>query len=268
MRWTLIGSAVAVIAVVVGAVARMGDSAETPREYPQATPESAIEAAFEMIEEGDAGRLPDLLHSESDAMRGAFNELALLCNELQEVAEAASEAFPEETTRLREAFRTDPAGTLRALAPGRGSIDPTGGPGRETFRAILADPYGWLLAQRGRLTAVTIDDTRAAVQFDGKPVFGVGLLMRKGEDEKWRVELPLRFPGSSQFVPQNDDEWSIVGSMLRVIASAVDELEADIREGRARDTSHAAILAGEKAIGPIVLCTMAYRQALEAREGR
>ncbi len=267
MRWTLIGCVVAGVALSAGLAFRLGGGPPAARAYPQATPDAAIEAAFEMIESGDAGRLPDLLHAESDAMRAAFDELALLCNELQEVAEAAHEAFPEEAARLRDAFRDDPGGTLAALRPGRGSIDPSGGPGREMMRAILADPYGWLLAFRGRLSTATIDDSRAAVQFDNAPVFGVGLLMRRGDDGRWRVELPLRFPGSSAFTPQNDDEWSIVGSMLRVIASAVDELEADIRAGRARDTSHAAILAGEKALAPIVLCGIAYRQAIEAREG-
>lgn len=265
MRWTLMGSMAAVLAVVVGLVVRVYDAKEAPRDYTQASPEAAIDAAFEMIEAGDARRLPDLLHADSDAMRTAFGELALLCHELQQVADAARAAFPDETARLRESFRADPAGTLRALAPGRGSIDPTGGPGRGTMRAIIADPFGWLLAVRGRLSAVTIDDTRAAVQFDGKPVFGVGLMMRRGDDERWRFELPLRFPGAASFTPQKDEEWSIVGSMLRVIASAIDELEADIREGRARDVSHAAVLAGEKALPPIVLCSMAYRQALEAR---
>lgn len=267
MRWTVVGTAVAVVAIAAGAALRFGGGGEPAlREYPQSTPEAALDAAFEMVEEGDAGRLPELLHSDSAGMSAALEELALLCAELQQLAMAAAEAFPRETARLREAMREDPAGTLGAFRPRGGNIDPTAGPGRESLRALLADPYGWLLAQRDRLSTAPLDDVRAAVLLDGAPVFGVGLLMRKGEDDRWRVELPLRFPGAARFTPQNEDEWKIVGSLLRVFASAVDELEMDIRAGRARDMSDAARLAGEKALGPIVLVGIAYRQAIEARE--
>ena len=55
--------------------------------------------------------------------------------------------------------------------------------------------------------------------------------------------------------------------MIDVASGALNELEGDIRAGRARDLSDAARMAGEKALGPIVLTTMAYRRALEAREG-
>jgi len=266
VRWTWIGSLIALAALLAGLFLRSLGAPPPPRDYPQATPENTLSAVFEMVEAGDARRLPELLHSETDAMRRAFDELALLCMELQDVAAAAQDAFPDEVARIREQFRSDPAQTLQAIRPARGSIDPTGGPGREAMRTLLADPYGWLLAFRERLSVVTIDDVRAAVQLDGRPVFGVGLLMRKGDDDLWRVELPLRFPGSRAFTPQNNDEWAILGSMLRVVASALDELEQDLRAGRARDMSHASILAGEKALAPIVLCGIAYRQAIKARE--
>ena len=265
MRWTIIGAAAAAIAVAAGVGVRLADAPPEPREYPQATPEATLDAIFEMVESQDAGRLPELIHADTAGMRAALEELSLLTGELQQAAQAAAEAFPRETAALRAAMRDDPAAALSTFRPRGGTVDPTAGPGRESLRMILADPYGWLVIQRDRLSTAMIDDQRAAILRDGRPVFGVGMIMRRGEDERWRIELPLRFPGSSRFVPQSDDEWKIVGSLLRVFASAVDELEGDIRAGRARDMSDAARLAGEKALGPIVLVGIAYRQALEAR---
>ena len=267
MRWTVSGLVVGVLAVVVGAVMRWGGSEVVEREYPQATPEASLEAVYEMVLAGDAGRLPELIHSESAAMRGALDDLAVLCRELQELAEAASEVFPEESVRLSAVMRADPGAAFGAIRPRGGNLDPTAGPARDSLRLLLADPYGWILAERERLSVAVIDDSRAAVLRDGRPVFGIGMLMRRGEDERWRVELPLRIPGGARFTPQNDDEWRIVGSMLRVFAGAVEELEGDLRSGRARDMSDAARLAGEKALGPVVLVSIAYRQALEARAG-
>jgi len=265
VRMTAAGAVVGLIAVAVGLVVRFGGGEAEARVYDRGTPEAALAAAFEMIEAGDAGRLSGLIHAESEAMRGALDRFGRLCKELQDVAAAAGEVFPEEAAGLRSVMREDPAALLSAIGPRGGSIDPTAGPGRESLRALMADPYGWLISRRERLGVVQIDDERAAVQYDGRPVFGLGLMMRKGEDGAWRVELPLRFPGASRFVPQNEDEWAILGSMIDVLSGALDELEDDLRAGRARDLSDAARMAGEKALGPIVLCTMAYQRALEAR---
>ena len=105
MRWTMIGSVIACAALLIGVAARLASAPEPPREYPQSTPESALDAVFEMVEQGDAGRLPDLINAESDAMRRALGELALLCNELQEVADAAADlvvaGHNEEVSRRR-----------------------------------------------------------------------------------------------------------------------------------------------------------------------
>ena len=53
----------------------------------------------------------------------------------------------------------------------------------------FADPYGWIAKSEGRLTVQTIADDRAAIMWDKKPVFGVGLMMRLDKG-KWFVELP------------------------------------------------------------------------------
>ena len=119
--------------------------------YDRGTPEAALDAAFEMIEAGDAGRLPGLIHAENEAMRGALDRLGRLSKELQDVAAAAGEAFPRETGRLREMMREDPAAVFSAIGPRGGGIDPTAGPGRESLRVLMADPFGWLVSRRDRL---------------------------------------------------------------------------------------------------------------------
>jgi hypothetical protein len=132
---------------------------------------------------------------------------------------------------------------------------------------IFADPFGWIDANADRLTAVSINDDQAAVLLDGKPVPPIGLLMRYAEN-RWQIELPLNLPGLSRFLPQTRHEYSILGSLLRVLAAAIDELADDVRAGKVRHTSELAEKAGEKAFGPAAMVFIVYGKEMDVRNRR
>ena len=136
-----------------------------------------------------------------------------------------------------------------------------------TFTGIFADPFSWISSAEGRVTTAMIADDQAAVLFDGQPAFGVGLTMREA-DGKWFFELPLGLPVIAGYVPQTFNEWSIVGSLIRVLENTLRELTADVNSGTIKRADQLAEKAGERAFVPAVMVFVAYSKEMDVRSRR
>ncbi len=134
------------------------------------------------------------------------------------------------------------------------------------MKELFADPYGWIAANETRLTAQQVTDDRAAVLWDNKPLFGIGLNMQKAEDDKWYIVLPLNAPGIGNFMPKTEESWEIAGSLLAVMDNMLRDLETDVKKGRAKRLDDLAKLAGEKAFIPAVMVFFAYSKSVEVEK--
>lgn len=112
-----------------------------------------------------------------------------------------------------------------------------------------------------------IADDQAAILLDGQPVPPVGLTMRKA-DGNWYIELPLNLPVLSGYMPQTFNEWSIVGSLIRVLENTVRELTDEVNAGRVNRIEALAEKAGEKAFLPAAMVFVAYGKEMDVRQRR
>jgi len=266
------------------------------RGYDQSTPEAVLQSAKQMVEKGDADLLPRLIYADSTRMRQLLDELGVVLGSLQELGKAVQKAYPEEIESLRieaenSAKQGDASGFIARIAgqasqqmnAGRrqlpfgpasrgggaaGNATPDPDAMRKMFdnamKELFADPYGWIAANEGRLTAQQLADDRAAVLWDGKPVLGIGLTMQKADDDKWYIVLPLNAPGIGQVMPKSDESWEIMGSLMAVMDNMLRDLTSDVKRGKARKLDELATLAGEKAFIPAVMVFFAYSKAVEA----
>ncbi|MBX3375829.1 MAG: hypothetical protein KF678_02350 [Phycisphaeraceae bacterium] len=212
------------------------------------------------------------IEAENSAKQGdASGFIARLAGQASQQMSAGRQQLP--FGPANRAGRNSAAGSTRAAggaggsgAAGAGGADPDAM--RKMFdnamKELFADPYGWIAANEGRLTAQQLADDRAAILWDGKPVLGIGLTMQKADDDKWYIVLPLNAPGIGQIMPKSDESWEIMGSLMAVMDNMLRDLTSDVKRGKARKLDELATLAGEKAFIPAVMVFFAYSKAIEA----
>lgn len=263
-------------------------------DYPQDSPDVVLATARKMVQEKRADLLPDLIYADSPDMRKLLDQLGQAMGSLQDLALAVNKAYPEEIAKFKaeaeEAAKNGQASSfIQRLAgqaaggPRRGRrggdvevrIGPGGagsGPGDDprqvlnnAAKELFADPYGWLTKNEERLTVQTIADDTAAILWDGKPVFGVGLMMKQ-EKGKWYIVLPTSAPGMGSVLPKSREGWEIMGGLVQVFDQAFTDLRKDVEKGRCARLEDLAAQAGEKAFAPAVMVIFAYSQLQDAEK--
>jgi hypothetical protein len=248
------------------------------RTYDQSSPEAVLTTAREMLENGDARRLHELIHAESPEMRRVLRELGSVLGNLEQLGREIQAAFPDEVQALRERAEQEATSgrasnfladalTGQMRQRGRGRQDPR--QMREamtdSFQRFFADPYGWLREGEGRLGTEMIDDDFQAVTWDGRTVLPpMGVLLRRDGD-KWYFALPTHLPAFSRALPQTKEEWATLTDVVKILDNTVVDLTEDVRRGRARHLNELAQNAGEKAFIPIAIGFYAYSRAAENR---
>ncbi len=258
--------------------------------YEQDTPDSVLASARKMIAEKHAERLTDLIYADSKDMRKLLDQMGQTLGSLQDLALAVQKAYPKEIAKLAadaEAAAKDgqassyiqkmmsqassslPTGTGRRRRGGPSLPQmPQGDPDemRKTFdnalKEVFADPYGWLAKSEGRITTQSMGDDRAAIMWDGKPVFGVGMTMRLDKG-KWYLELPTYAPGVNQIMPKSAEGWEILGGLFEVFDNAFADLAADVKKGKCKHLDDLASRAGEKMFLPAAMVVFAYSQLMD-----
>lgn len=258
--------------------------------YDQDTPDSALASARKMVAEKHAERLPDLIYADSKDMRKLLTQLGQTLGALQDLALAVQKAYPEEIAKLaadaEAAAKNGEAASfiqkmmsqassgmqrsgLRRRGGGAAPQIPAGDPDemRHTFdnalKEVFADPYGWLAKSEGRITTQSIGDDLAAIMWDGKPVFGVGMMMQRDKG-KWYIVLPTNFPGVSQIMPKSPEGWEIIGGLFQVFDNAFTDLATDVKKGKCKRLDELASRAGEKMFLPAAMVVFAYSQLIDA----
>ena len=272
-----------VVAAMVGLTLLVGGCR---RGYDQSTPQAVLQTAKQMVQKGDASRLTELVYADSPKMRQFLDEIGIVMGSLQDLGKAVQKAYPEEIAKLKaeaeesakkgeaSSFISRMAGQATQQMGGLGKRPPKGAAPadpdamRKTFdnamKEVFADPYGWIASNETRLTAQTVADDQAVILWDGKPALGIGLTMKKGDDDKWYIVLPTNAPGVAQIMPKTDESWEIMGSLMDVFDNMLHDLTKDVESGKARKLDSLATMAGEKAFVPAVMVFFAYSQAIQA----
>lgn len=248
--------------------------------YSQATPDDVLQSAAQMVKNGQAARLTDLIYADNPDMRGLYQRLGILFGSVQKLALTLNEKFPKEVQALKDkavqAAKDGKATSLLAQLSGQarrsarqareGERTNPGDAMDMAFKQLLADPYGWLNENAGKLSTTPINDEVAAVLWDGKPIMPpVGLVMKK-DGPKWYVVLPTNLPGISTVIPKSKDEFAIWGSLIKTVDNAVIDLTKDVKTGKIRSLDEVSRKAGEKAFVPIGIGILAYSRAMDARK--
>lgn len=280
--WIWTGLISIVIAIVVF------QFATREKTYSQATPEDVLASMIQMVKDGNAERISDMIYADTPEMRSALSRLGGLFDSMQNVGKAVNEKFPKEVAQLRERVKQEAAsaggsdGILSLLQnarpqpprPGQTAVPRTAADRRARERQfqdlasrIMADPFGWLQEGAGRLSVLKIADDTAVLRLDEQPVLG-GIITMRQREGRWWLMLPLNLPGVNQFAPQTKYEWAIIASLMKVGENAMNELAKDVRAGKAGTIDGVAQLAGEKAFLPAGIVMVMYGKEMDIRQRR
>jgi len=249
-------------------------------DYQQDTPDAVLASARKMVEKGDARKLTELIYAENKEMRALLSDLGGLLGSLQTLGGEVRKAYPKEIEKLQAdaaAAAKDgnatsflqkmmsQAGGGRRRGQGQPPMDPDAAQAtfNNAMKELFADPYGWLQKSEGRISTQTVTDDTAAILWDGKPVFGVGLMMKQ-EKGRWYVMVPTSVPGVGSILPKTADGWEILGDVVQVFDNTVTDLTDDVRKGRCKRLEDLAAKAGDKAFLPAVMVFFAYGKYMEA----
>ena len=211
-------------------------------EYDTSTPEAVLASARSMVENGDANRLPELIHfeardiqfddgvTEASAIEEVKAKLAELMGRLWVIGEELQARFPGESLdTLDEAV-------VMVGAEG-------GGDWTDIVGQLLTDPYDFLDEGQGRIEILDLGDGTAAVLWDDEPALG-GFVAMLETDDGWRASVPIELVRDTEYWPQTRWEWSVVASMLLSIENALEDFENEVRNDQFRTLSQAAASAG------------------------
>lgn len=248
------------------------------RDYSQESPEALVESTRQMVVDGNARRLSELVLTQSDGEALVVDRLGRTFGALQRLGNAITEAFPDEVQRIRrQADEAAANGEINSLI-GR-AMTASGGVARgapdairderrmrqgldSVLRELLADPYGWIERNGEKLQPVRITDDLVALSWQDKPVLGLRVVE---EDGLWYYQLPLDLPALKRFLPQTDEEFEIWGELVASVHNVLLDLAIEVEQGKHKNLESVASTAGEYALPTAFMVMIAYGKALEER---
>ena len=207
--------------------------------YDTSTPEAAVDSMARMVKEGRVEMLPTMLFVEARDVE--FADGVTEASAIEDVKGKAGDMLARlwrVSTKLKKRY---PADVDRELAKG-GSWATRSGFG-DVFTAVMADPFGWLDANRSRLEVEDLGDGTASFEIDGKPALGGALSMRE-TPEGWRVAVPIELARSSGYFPDTREEWAVLAYMMLAVENALIDFERELDSGKFRDLRAASERAG------------------------
>jgi hypothetical protein len=233
--------------------------------YDTSTPEVVVESARLMVENGDADRLPELIHidardityedgvTEASAIAEVKEKLSELLGRMWRVGEILQERFPDETIdSLDEAV---------SLVEGAG-----GGDWTDIVGQILSDPFGWLEDQESKLEILDLGDGTAAILWDDEPALG-GFVAMIETDDGWRASVPIELVRDTEYWPNTRHEWSVIASMLLSIENGLEDFEIQVANDEFTSLSQAAAGAGRLLGESVVVQGIIYGMMKRGADG-
>lgn len=253
--------------------------------YSQESPEEVLATALAMIKNGEANKLTRLIYADSREYRSVLNRLGSLLGNLQKLGVELKNRFPEDVEKLRKelvrvaaespdnqkigaALNTEAApGAAPSIPRDRAAQRRQRQQFEDLSQRILTNPFLFIEANAERLSAEKITDDIATVKLDGQPLLAGVFQMQKREGQWWLI-LPLELPGVSSFAPKTRNEWSIIGSLIKMADGVVVELTEDVRSGAISKVGQLATKAGEKAFLPGAMIFIVYGKEMDVRRQR
>lgn len=245
------------VVLLLGAAALAAGGCRKPK-YDTSTPQKAVEAMEAMVRDGRPELLPTLLYveprdvtyadgvTEASAIEDVKRKAGDMLGRLWRVSRAIKQRYPKEVDDL--------VAKGGSWAAGQGGGDLVG--------RIVADPFGWLDANKSRLAVEDLGDGTAAFSVDGKPVLGGVLTMAETKDG-WRVTFPAALVRQSEYFPDTREEWAVVAFLMLAVENALIDFGNEIDAGKFATlqaaSDRAGRLVGESAAAQAVIFMMMQR---------
>ncbi|MEM9374136.1 MAG: hypothetical protein AAGA55_10880 [Planctomycetota bacterium] len=254
------------------------------KSYATDTPRAVLASAAEMLEDGRADRLVELIETVPPAelgterdgrMQDLFIRLGRVLRAAQELHVSIEAEMPDELADLKSEMaaaeaRGDSASLIGALIPGRRGRDrsPEQREARERIiEQLLADPFAEIDRAVGenidRVGFQEIGADSVAITWDARPVLPPFGLMMRDSEEGWRIVPPTSLLMVRRFLPDTDAEYQVWGSLLATVESLLDDLRRDVAGGRIRSLDKLTQQAIEDAIIPMGMMMVALGNADE-----
>ncbi len=226
--------------------------------YDTSTPQRAVESMEAMVRDGRPELLPTLLYVEPRDV--TFTDGVTEASAIEDVKRKAGDMLGQlwrVSRKIKQRYPQD----VDALVAQGGSWA-SGQVGGDIVAKVVADPFGWLDANRARLEVEDLGDGTAAFSVDGKPVLGGVLTMAETKDG-WRVTFPAQLVRQSEYFPDTREEWAVVAFLMLAIENALTDFENEIDAGKFPTLQaageRAGRLIGESAAAQAVIFVMMQR---------
>ncbi|MFO0963370.1 MAG: hypothetical protein U0625_10775 [Phycisphaerales bacterium] len=261
--WHRRAGRVALLASLAAIVALGG--CRKPR-YDSSSPQAALGALQQMVRDGHPELLPTMLHIEAREI--TFPDGVTEASAIEDVKGKAGQMLAQlwrVSTKLRARY---PKEVEAELSKGGAWATKLGD--RDAFTAIVSDPFGWLDANRSRLTVEDLGDGTAAFSLDGKPLLG-GTLSMAETPQGWRVTIPSSLLRSTEYFPDTREEWAVLAYLMLAMENALTDFESELDAGKfptlAAASERAGRLVAESAVAQVVIYAM-MQQNQPGKEGK
>jgi len=250
------------------------------QEYDQSSPNNLLDSLVEMVENGDVGRMPELIYTDDPDLRQCLDSAGIILERIQLLSVTVREKYPDEIDDLLEKGEEEATKRIEEAGNERGRSD-----WGAQFEGILKDPFGAIEENRDRLTAAYVADDMYALQIDDEPAFGLGLLIVWAADEvevdengkskyiypgdvpgKWYFQIPMDLPYVKDKLPQTEAEWTIMKSLMKSVANGVRWAEQAVEDEGKYESLDEVWQELAMNVGPnLVVGWVIYEKALENR---
>ena len=190
----------------------------------------------QMIVDGHPELLKNLVHieareisysdgvTEASAIQNVIDKAGDMLGQLYRVARKLRDRYPDQVAKEFE--------KLDAKAKRNGF---------DQLTRFLADPFGLMDEQRGRVSVEDMGDGTAAILIDGKPAFGLGMQMRD-VNGVWKIDVPIDL--LQRYRPNTREEWTVIANMMLSFENSLTAFETELDRGDFRNLDHASTRAG------------------------
>jgi len=207
--------------------------------YDSSTPALAVDAMAQMVKDGRPELLPTMIDIE--AREVTFSDGVTETSAINDVKKKTGDMLAQLWRVSKKLKAKYPRDVEKELSKG-GTWATRSGFG-DVFTAVMADPFGWLDANRSRLVVEDLGDGTAAFSIDGKQVLGGTLAMRETPDG-WRISVPVNLIRGSGYFPETREEWAVLAYMMIAVENALGDFENELDTGKFKNLSAASERAG------------------------
>lgn len=203
-------------------------------QYDTSTPERTVDAMQQMVREGHPERLLDLFHLEARDI--TYADGVTEASAIEDVRAKAKRMVAQlwrVSTKLRQRYPKEVAAEMAGAARGGASRSNSPSAQESAFARFMADPFGWLDANRNRLVVEDLGDGTAVFEIDGQPLLG-GMVSMVETPQGWKLTVPATLVQGTPYFPNTREEWAVVAYMMLSLENAMTDFERELDAGKYR----------------------------------